>query len=493
MEEHTTGLFFRRLAAYPELVERVSHRRSYLRGGNEMLSTIEILDTLEEFLPDIRVGLGPDWDEFSRRVGHLADRFKAVAAKDNPAPGKLQAVLDNLLEVCQDYTYVAGLLGLGSRRPPSPQAPDLFEVKEVANRYYSLLAQLRETGQEAVAAKGFNFGYALLIGVNKNSVPSWALPSVAKDVHALTEVLTHPERCAYLKDNVKTITDEHATRQGILDGLDWLDERLRADTSGNTTAIVYYSGHGWRDESDELPDYYLIPYDVRQDQIRLRSLRAVDFAERVSALKPKRLLVILDCCHAGGMGVKNALSLPASYVEAALPPSLLMAGEKTSVGPEVKELEALMQGSGRAVLSSSTSEQPSYMRRDGKMGIFTYHLIEALTGHAQPVEGATEVLVSDVMSHVWRRVPASARADWNANQQPDYQVSGNFPIVLLLGGQEWRKGQAVPDPLAAMGGNISRSQTVTTNIGGNVSSSTVVTAGGNVTIGKEGKNRSDII
>jgi hypothetical protein len=92
------------------------------------------------------------------------------------------------------------------------------------------------------------------------------------------------------------------------------------------------------------------------------------------------------------------------------------------------------------------------MRRDGQMSLFTYCLIEALTGHAQPQEGATEVLVSDVMSYVWRHVPQSARADWNAEQTPDYQVSGNFPIALLLGGKGLSKGQPAPDPLEAAPG-----------------------------------------
>jgi hypothetical protein len=81
------------------------------------------------------------------------------------------------------------------------------------------------------------------------------------------------------------------------------------------------------------------------------------------------------------------------------------------------------------------------------MSIFTYHLIEALTGHARPAEGAREVLVSDVMSHVHRRVPQSARADWGADQTPDYRVSGNFPVALLLGGQGLDKGRPAPDPL----------------------------------------------
>ena len=81
------------------------------------------------------------------------------------------------------------------------------------------------------------------------------------------------------------------------------------------------------------------------------------------------------------------------------------------------------------------------------MSIFTYHLIEALTGHAQPEEGAMEVLVSDVMSYVWRKVPDSTKAEYGAAQEPDYQVSGNFPIALLLGGKGIAKGLPAPDPL----------------------------------------------
>jgi hypothetical protein len=71
-----------------------------------------------------------------------------------------------------------------------------------------------------------------------------------------------------------------------------------------------------------------------------------------------------------------------------------------------------------------------------------------LTGHAQPAEGATEVLVTDVMSYVHRRVPQSVMQEREAEQQPDYQLSGNFPIALLLGGKGLAKGAAAPDPLS---------------------------------------------
>ncbi len=150
------------------------------------------------------------------------------------------------------------------------------------------------------------------------------------------------------------------------------------------------------------------------------------------------------------MGVKDP-STAAGFASAAISPALLL-GSATAVMTAVgaKGGALLAQGAGRAVLSSSQGHQPSYMRRDGVMSIFTYHLVEALTGHAQPAAGATEVLVSDVMSHVWRQVPARARADWGLEQQPDYQINGNFPVALLLGGQGLSKGATPPDPLGPL-------------------------------------------
>jgi hypothetical protein len=287
----------------------------------------------------------------------------------------------------------------------------------------------------------FTSGYALLVGVTESRVPKWALPDVAKDVAALEAVLTHPQRCAYLPDHVKTLTGSAASRDGILAGLEWLQDQLAADASGNATAVVSFSGHGWREGGA----YYLVPYDVQEGRIASRSLRAQDFAGEIAALAPRRLLVLLDCCHAGGMGVKGGEELPEGYAAAAVPPALLMGAEKGVSGAKV--LGDLARGHGRAVLSSSTGEQSSSVRRDRAMSIFTYHLVEALTGHAEPKEGATEVLISDVMGHVTRQVPQSAQADWGRVQEPDFQVSGNFPMALLLGGVGLSKGQPAPDPL----------------------------------------------
>ena len=297
----------------------------------------------------------------------------------------------------------------------------------------------------------FSHGYALLIAVDESAEPGWALPDVAKDVNAMQAVLMHPERCAFLPDNVKVVQSQEATRAGILDGLSWLRQKLAEDKSDNETVVVYYTGHGLRDITGTNPVSYLVPYDARRDSLRLSALRAEDFAAEIQNLNPKRLLVLLDCCHAGGMGAKGEVVGAETLESIAIPAALFMTGAKGASPAEgSKGQEMLAQGSGRAVLSSSQTGQLSWIRKDRAMSIFTYHLIEALTGHAQPQDGASEVLVSDVMSYVWRKVPKSALADCNATQEPDYQVSGNFPVALLLGGKGLSKGQPAPDPLDRM-------------------------------------------
>jgi hypothetical protein len=81
------------------------------------------------------------------------------------------------------------------------------------------------------------------------------------------------------------------------------------------------------------------------------------------------------------------------------------------------------------------------------MSIFTYHLIEALSGHAQPEGGASEVLVTEVMTYVSRRVPESVLKQHGAVQEPDFRLTGQFPVALLLGGKGIVPGQKAPDPL----------------------------------------------
>ncbi|MEF8759726.1 MAG: caspase family protein [Candidatus Accumulibacter sp. UW25] len=186
---------------------------------------------------------------------------------------------------------------------------------------------------------------ALLIAVDQNLAPAAALPAVARDARALRDVLVHPARCGYAPDKVRLLTGDGSSRKAILDGLDWLGDQLAAMPDGDS-AILYFSGHG----HVEGGEHYLIPYDLNLRRIRSSAIRAADFADAVAQLTPRRLLVVLDCCHAAGMAIKNAA--PAPFAGAAIPPALFLPEGKS---PGCRPCSPAAQGAPCSVRASPAS------------------------------------------------------------------------------------------------------------------------------------------
>ncbi|MBK8986359.1 MAG: caspase family protein [Chloroflexi bacterium] len=338
----------------------------------------------------------------------------------------------------------------------------------------------------------FEHGYALIIGVDANQMPRLALPSVAKDVQAIYDVLAHPQRCAYNPENVRLIKGEKATSKEILDGLYWLQEKVRGD--GEATAVLYFSGHGMVDKAAD--QYYLIPYDIRElSRLRADAIKAETFTAEISDIRAQRMLVVLDCCHAAGMDVKNVdlAALDTSRFQTAAFPLDLPETKSVPVfaaEPGAKNISDLLDGEGRAILNSSNNAQSSFVRNDGAMSLFTYHLIEALTGHAPHPDDATVVYVTDVMSWVTHQVKKSAR-EQGRDQTPVMKTSGVFPIAMLLGGQGVAKGigQLPPNPLEPLptpagatvnqaGGNIVSGAAGGDMAGGDINKTTIKKKGG---------------
>jgi hypothetical protein len=140
-------------------------------------------------------------------------------------------------------------------------------------------------------------------------------------------------------------------------------------------------------------------------------------------------------------------------------PSGLISAAVTTGTPGVS---LLAQGDGRAVLSSSRGTQQSWVRTDGEMSVFTYHLVEALTGFAGRPAWPT-VNVTEVMDYVGRTVPLTSQTQHDAVQEPIFQYSGTaFPIALVLGGKGLEKDVRAPDPLTELPPRIHSELTVDT-------------------------------
>jgi len=268
----------------------------------------------------------------------------------------------------------------------------------------------------------FTHGYAVLVGVGESAYPKWSLPVTVKDIKALQSILTDPKLCAYINNeqHIRVLYDSSASRHAILDSLNWLKEK--ANTDSEATIIIYYSGHGFID----IPTgkYYLIPHDIEPFDIPNSALSAQVFSEALDQIPAKRMLVIIDSCHAQGMvAAKNEqpkIKLPSNFVQSTVPKNFI---------------DQLKQGKGRCVFTSCLGQQKSWIRPNNDMSIYTYHLIEALQGAGSQLEDQT-VRISHLMNYVSKSVPESAQKMCQVDQTPFFDfATEDFAVALLHGGQ----------------------------------------------------------
>jgi uncharacterized caspase-like protein len=140
-------------------------------------------------------------------------------------------------------------------------------------------------------SKSFEAGRALIVGAGAD------LPNTVDDAQGLAEILKDPERCAYQPDQVELLTDEAADRSGILAGLDKLAKRV----DEKSTVVIYFSGHGYYVKSTVGKTYFLMPFGYNIDDLSETAISGSEFVDKLKAIKAQKLLLLLDCCHAGGM------------------------------------------------------------------------------------------------------------------------------------------------------------------------------------------------
>jgi len=246
-------------------------------------------------------------------------------------------------------------------------------------------------------------GHAVVVGVGAD------LPVTVDDATGVADLLRGPSRCAYPAGQVRLLAGEDAHREAVLSALDW----LASAASSDATALVYFSGHGL-----ETPDYYLMPYGYDLADLPGTAIPGAVFTERLRAIRARKLLVLLDCCHAGGQA--EAKGLPG--VKSPLPPSV------------AAELE---RGSGRVVIASSRKDEQSWTLKGQPYSVFTAALLEGLAGYGTfERDGYARVL--DLAMYVGRMVPD--RTD--DKQHPILKVSNladNFALAYYAAGDEQPK------------------------------------------------------
>lgn len=265
-------------------------------------------------------------------------------------------------------------------------------------------------------SKRFQSGHALIIGVGGD------LPNTVNDAQGLAKILKDEGRCAYPAKQVEVLTGPAATRDAVLAALDQLTQR--ADDAA--TVIIYFSGHGYQVASSFSNAYFLLPHGYDVNRLKATAISGAEFAQKLRTIPAQKLLVLLDCCHAGGVGSAKAPGIELS---------------KSPLPPEATEL--LAEGHGRVLIASSQEDELSFA---GKLySAFTLALIEALAGRGVAKQDGF-VRVADLALHAREVVPGRTKD----RQHPilHFEHADNFALAYYAGGKTQPKG--LPFPTASV-------------------------------------------
>ena len=261
----------------------------------------------------------------------------------------------------------------------------------------------------------FTQGHALVVGVGSyRNAPRLDVPIAVADAQEVAETLIDPALCGYPEIQVELLTDQAATRAGILSGL----ERLAGRAGPGDTAFFFHVGHG-----DYGTDgaYYLVSHDARIEGSKVAAGSGVNQVELLEALKKVtagRVLIIFNTCHSAELA--PSLSLEPAF--------------GTQVLPDTTAQALLSTGSGRIILTACKEEQLSYTGR-GALSWFTQSLVDALHGQGVTPRGGA-ISAFDLYTSVYEAVRRRVLDELGREQDPVLTVLkgvGPFAVALYQG------------------------------------------------------------
>jgi hypothetical protein len=219
------------------------------------------------------------------------------------------------------------------------------------------------------AAERFDRGrkWAVVIGVNeyldRDKIKS--LNYCVRDAHLVAETLA--ARCSYDPRRILLITDDQpeAHLRPLKLNLqlrvqDWLLKARPDDT-----VLVFFSGHGFLDDRGQ---GVLAPQDCELDNLGLTGFRTDELRNMLLQCKATQKILVLDSCHSGAKGDEPR-------------------------GPSSEEVGASFRlAEGLITLASCRKDETSCEWAEKRHGLFTYFLIEGLSGAAD-AEGDKNGLV----------------------------------------------------------------------------------------------------
>lgn len=249
--------------------------------------------------------------------------------------------------------------------------------------------------------------YLLSVGVSEYQNSDLTLSFCDDDAKAISSLFEAQKGKLFNKTEIKLLVDEDASRDGILEGLEW----LQTNATQKDVIILFLAAHGMNEGNN----YYLVPWDGDFKSLRRTGVAWGDFADVLGNL-PSKTLMFLDTCHSGQLG-DNLYKFNTR-------------GNKEKVADASEAIRELTSDeNGVVVMAASTEGEESVEHDDWGHGAFTLALIEGLSGKADFIQDGV-IQLRELDTYVAERVKELSEGVQHPTTVKPSSIS-RFPLIRV--------------------------------------------------------------
>lgn len=261
-----------------------------------------------------------------------------------------------------------------------------------------LTIQLKAVGKPATL-------HLLLVGINEYKNSALNLNYAMPDARGMLKFFTGAPAKLFTEIKKYELYDQAATKPAILAKLQELQQSAPQDV-----VVIYLAGHG--ESLDNT--WYFIPYEIvtpeKEGQIKSQGLSSVELKDQVAKIGAQKVLVLIDACKSGSA----MLAFASRGVE------------------DRKAMAQLARSTGTHVVAASTKDQFAAEVKDLGHGVFTYTLLEGLSGKADGSPKDGTITVRELLSYVESRLPEISEKYKQQAQYPVVDSRGqDFPLATV--------------------------------------------------------------
>ena len=239
---------------------------------------------------------------------------------------------------------------------------------------------------------------ALLIANDEFDDPSFQqLKAPELDASTLESLLKNPDLCNFFVKTLYNKTSNEVNRA---------IEEFYTDSTRTDTLLLYFSGHGIKDEEGKL---YFVTKDTERKYLNSTAIRSSDINEEMEGSRSRQQILIIDCCYSGAFA-KGSITK-----------------SENIIGSSVGSIERF-KARGRVILTASDAMQYAYEEEGlfegtGTHSIFTSAIITGLKTYGADENNDGIITVDElydyVDAYVTERTPKQRPNIWALGVQGD--------------------------------------------------------------------------